>query len=392
MHFHLIDLLLLVWLALAFSRGRQIGLVQQLASAIGFGIGLWIGAVLQPHVVSMVNGVLSRVVLTLGLTFGLAIVFMTVFEGIGVHIKKSLQMHVIDKFDDLIGGFVGSITSLLALWLLAGVILSLPTVGIQDTLRESAILGYMNRRLPSVPSLISDLGHIIDPNGFPDVFAGVGPPPSGTVLQPDTSQYAAVIEAAHESVVRFAGRGCGGIVEGSGFVIAKNLVATNAHVVAGIKNIMVQDESGNHSGEAIWFDPDLDFAIIRVDDLDAPPLELNTDEQPRATPAIVLGYPGGGGYTATSAAVLSKMSAYGYDIYGRSPSLRDIYELQSDVQPGNSGGPLIGTDGKVIGIVFAKAVEYPNIGYALTLDKIVSELRSAQTENTVRSTSQCSEQ
>lgn len=389
--FHLVDFLIIAWLVVSFGRGKQIGLVQQVASIGGFLGGLWLGAMLQPHLVTNVNSTLSRVILTLGMTLGLALIGRAVFEEIGQNIKSSEHFKFLDKSDDILGGIAGVFSSLLVVWLVASIILSLPTVGIQDSIRQSAILGYMNRRLPSAPSVLSDIGHLIDPNGFPDVFAGIGPPPSGTVIQPDTAQYSAVVEAVHPSVVRFAGRGCGGIVEGSGFIIAPDLVATNAHVVAGIKDIRVQDQAGNHDGEAIWFNPDLDFAVIRVRGLSGTPLQLESNEQPRATPAIVLGYPGGGRYTASSAAILSTLTAEGYDIYGRNPSTRQIYEIQSNVQPGNSGGPLISTDGKVIGIVFAKAVEYPNIGYALTLDQIQSELKTAQTENRVRSTSQCSE-
>ncbi|MGH2718859.1 MAG: trypsin-like peptidase domain-containing protein, partial [Actinomycetota bacterium] len=93
---------------------------------------------------------------------------------------------------------------------------------------------------------------------------------------------------------------------------------------------------------------------------------LDTAAAPRGTSGAVLGYPGGGPFTAVPAALLGGLQAVDHDIYGRNITTRDIYTVQADVQPGNSGGPFISSTGQVIGIVFSASTAYANVGYALT--------------------------
>ena len=101
----------------------------------------------------------------------------------------------------------------------------------------------------------------------------------------------------------------------------------------------------------------------------------------RGTSGAVLGYPGGGPFDAEPAAVLARYVAVGRDIYGQGITHRDIYEVQSRVRPGNSGGPLVRTDGTVVGVVFSKSIRNDDIGYALTSASVrprVDEARARQ--------------
>jgi S1-C subfamily serine protease len=63
------------------------------------------------------------------------------------------------------------------------------------------------------------------------------------------------------------------------------------------------------------------------------------------------------------------VDARGSDIYGRPGTSREVYSLFAQVRPGNSGGPLLSTDGRVVGVVFAKSLDDPSTGYALTMDE-----------------------
>jgi S1-C subfamily serine protease len=105
----------------------------------------------------------------------------------------------------------------------------------------------------------------------------------------------------------------------------------------------------------------------------------------------VLGYPGGGNFTVGPAAVLKQLKAIGRDIYGNGRTLRDIYEVQAEIIPGNSGGPLVGKDGSVIGMVFAESTTYNHVGYALTTDRIATELDQAVLRDRTTSTGACTE-
>ena len=156
------------------------------------------------------------------------------------------------------------ITVSLGVWLSATIALSLPAPGIQSAIKSSAIVGLLNRILPPATTIVADLSHLVDPNGFPQVFNGLEPSPNKKVTLPNLGELQPAVQKDLASVVKVEGQGCGGIVEGSGFVVANGMIATDAHVVAGIRTPYVLDSNGTHRATAIWFDPNLDLAILQV--------------------------------------------------------------------------------------------------------------------------------
>jgi S1-C subfamily serine protease len=151
--------------------------------------------------------------------------------------------------------------------------------------------------------------------------------------------------------------------------------------VAGIAHPYVQDGNGTHSATVIWFDPNLDFAVLRVSNLSGGPLTVNSGIVKNGTPGAVLGYPGGGPFSADPAAVSDEFDATGRNIYGTGYTDRDVYEIQANIIPGNSGGPLVNSIGDVIGIVFAESTSYNHVGYALTTNQALHELSEAEASN-----------
>jgi S1-C subfamily serine protease len=139
----------------------------------------------------------------------------------------------------------------------------------------------------------------------------------------------------------------------------------------------------------IWFDPNLDFAVLRVPHLAGSSLDISSAHVASGTPAAVLGYPGGGPFSAGTAAVLDEFTASGRNIYGTGNTNRDVFEVQATIIPGNSGGPLVAKNGSVIGIVFAESTEYQHVGYALTTPQVITELKQATLNNQTVSTGRC---
>lgn len=385
----ILDVLIVLFVISAVFRGREIGFVQQLLSTVGFFGGLLLGAWLQPHTVALAHGEINRTIVTLITTLGLAFLFLTIGEYFGALLKRRLKMGRADRVDNGLGAIVSVLTVLIAVWLSAAVMKSLPFPGLQEEVRSSRIASTLNRNLPYAPNIIAGIGHLIDPNGFPQVFSGGEPTPPERINLPSSSALRAAVTKDRASVVKIIGQGCGGIVDGSGFVVGDDMVVTNAHVVAGIKRQYVQDSGGTHSATTIWFDPTLDLAILRVSNLAGDTLLVNQNLVPRNTAAAVLGYPGGGGFTANPASVLNQFTAAGRDIYGRGHSERSVYEIAGDVEQGNSGGPLVTADGTVIGVIFAKSTTYDNVGYALTMDQIVPAIRQASAQGGSVSTGSC---
>jgi S1-C subfamily serine protease len=161
-------------------------------------------------------------------------------------------------------------------------------------------------------------------------------------------------------------------------VAAPGLVVTNAHVVAGIAAPLVQIGRTVKATEVVLFDPSFDLAVLRVSGLSAPPLQLDPAPVGRGTQAAVLGFPGGGPFTVDAAGVMAAFEAQGRDIYGHGLTVRNVYELNALVRPGNSGGPLVLPDGRVIGVVFSRSTVDPSIGYALTSPDVLPRVLRAE--------------
>jgi S1-C subfamily serine protease len=86
---------------------------------------------------------------------------------------------------------------------------------------------------------------------------------------------------------------------------------------------------------------------------------------------------------------MAAFEAEGRDIYGQGLTLRSVYELQAVVRPGNSGGPLVLPDGRVIGVVFSRSTTNDDIGYALTSPGVLSRVLQAESVRTPVGTGAC---
>lgn len=357
----------------------DVGFVRQFFSTFGFFGGLLLGAWLQKTLLGgLVQTPASRTFLVLITTLGLALVLMTVGEYIGLRLKLNMRKsRLTNQADRFAGSALAGVTLLLAFWLAAALFRNVPYDSWQRQLNGSRIIASLNNTLPSAPDLIASLGNFIDPNSFPRVFTGLEPKLETDAPLPELGDLHGGVEHARRSTVKIQGEGCGGIVVGSGFVAGEGLVVTNAHVVAGVEQPFVVDFNGSHRAVAVWFDPQLDLAILRANNLAGPPLALAPDITPDGTSGAVLGYPAGGGFTVDPAVVLDTFVAIGRDIYGQGRTERRIYSLKTDIEQGNSGGPFIGADGSVLGVIFAESTTYDGVGYALTNDQIAGPLAAA---------------
>jgi S1-C subfamily serine protease len=206
-----------------------------------------------------------------------------------------------------------------------------------------------------------------------------GLPGLGVLLGPGTADPAPPValddpdlERAAASVARVSGNAyaCGRGSSGTGFVIAEDRVVTNAHVVAGVDTPIVELPGVTaREGRVVYFDPVDDLAVIAVDDLGAAVLPFSPTLA-AGDAAVVQGYPYGGPFTMVSAGVQSVGTATVPDVYDRSWNPREIYALQATVRPGNSGGPLLTADGAVAGVVFARAENDEDLGYAMTMAEL----------------------
>jgi S1-C subfamily serine protease len=284
---------------------------------------------------------------------------------------------------------VALVATLLAAWLVANTLVNSSSLALNSAISQSRILRAVDNVLPAPPSVFSRVQSFLSAEGFPPVFAQLAPASAGPVSLPGNAELQAAVNRAGPSTVKIVGVGCGQIQEGSGFVVAPGEVVTNAHVVAGIARPQVEDAAGFHPTTVVYFNPSFDLAVLRVGGLTESPLSLDPNGVGRGTQAAVLGYPGGGPFTADAAGVMAQFEAEGRDIYGQGLTVRNVYEIQAVVRPGNSGGPLVEPDGQVIGVVFSRSTTDATIGYALASPGVLSRVQSVGSSDRATGTGAC---
>jgi S1-C subfamily serine protease len=387
-----LDVFIVLFLGTALVRGVEVGFIRQFCSTAGFFGGLFLGAFIEGKLVGLAHSANAKAVLALLVIGGIAAILWGIGEYVGLRLKFSIgDGNLGDKLDRVFGSALAGVTLLAAIWLGTAVFRNVPDSLWQQQIRSSRIVGFLNGRLPSAPNVLTSIGHFIDPNSFPQVFTGIEPSVETDAPLPDMGKLNKAVTATRASVVKVEGKGCGGIIEGSGFVVGSREVVTNAHVVAGVTQPFIADQNGVHKATVISFDPDLDVAVLRTSDLAGKALAIETATAASGTAAAVVGYPGGGGFTATPAAILESFTALGRNIYNQGQTRRDIYSIKSDIEQGNSGGPVITEDGSVIGLVFAKSTTYGNVGYALTMQPVASEINNVRGSTTAISTGSCAD-
>jgi S1-C subfamily serine protease len=274
------------------------------------------------------------------------------------------------------GPVVGVLVTTVALafvWLLGAAALHGPvTEELRRDAHDSLILRNLDRVLPPSDSVLEALRRIDPAPSVPGRPTPVAPPDAGVASDPD-------VVRAGDSVVRVLGTACGLGVEGSGWVVAPDLVVTNAHVLAGVGDASVTTRDGaSLEATPVRFDTRNDLALLRVR-AELPALAI-APRAVRGTAGAVLGYPENGPYAVFPARFGGTREAISEDAYGRGPVRRTISSLRGAVRSGNSGGPIVDTGGRVLGTVFAATASGPGGGFAVPNAVVRRALRAAGEE------------
>jgi S1-C subfamily serine protease len=385
-----VDIVVLVLVALSAVSGLRRGAALQLFSYGGFWGGLLVGALLTPIVVSHIHSRTSKALVALVLVLGMAFLLGTLGSVIGIHSGAALRRIKLGPLDAGLGVAVAVIATLLVVWIAGGLIGNSRFTGLASAVQSSRIVRALDNVLPPTPSVFAKIETFLGQEDFPGPFIGLPPAIGQFVPLPPTSAVNRAVDNAGPSTVKIEGEACGLTQEGSGFVVAHDLVVTNAHVVAGVGSPDVIDSKGvTHAAVTVYFNPQLDMALLRVAGLDEPVLSLDPSQVTRGQVGAVLGYPGGGPFTYGPAGVMASFNATGLDIYGNVEATRLIYEIDAVVRPGNSGGPLVEPDGVVFGIVFARSTVNNSVGYALASPAVLQRVRANEGNTGQVSTQGC---
>lgn len=374
---NLLDLAIIVAVLSTAAWGAVRGVAVQVCVLAGLWIGLLVGAAMAAKLAGLSTNASTRLMITMGTLAIIGSACTAAGRAIGGAIAKGAERAHLGPLDAVLGALVTMVATLALLWMGLTSVASARMGGLTEAIQGSAVLGVLDDRLPPAPSLTARLGRLIDPLGFPSVFAGLEPGPAPAVDPPTDASVAAAQSAGSAATVKIESKGCGGLVDGSGVVLGPELVVTNAHVVAGIRQPTVVDGNRRRPATTLVFDPKVDIAVLRVPGLERLPTTLAPGDPKRGAQGAALGFPGGGDFTVSPAAVRAVFSAVGRDIYGEGLVTRTVVEIQAQVRPGNSGGPLVMADGTVGGLVFARSVSTEGVGYALGVAEVRERLQQA---------------
>jgi uncharacterized membrane protein required for colicin V production len=334
------DLLAVLLVIVALLLGFRSGALPQLGGLLGAIGGAALVIVALPLLADPLGELepeIRPLIVLIGLLAAVAL-GESLGSSLGSALARRLGNGVLGAVDRVGGGFVGVAQALLVIWLAGGLLAIGPVPRLTEAAQTSTAVRTLNSVLPPPETIAGDLAALLDASGLPDVFVGLEPLPRPPVERPSDARTRAIGALAEASTFRIAVGACGQQVSGSGVAVALGYIVTNAHVVAGAdqRGIRVANSEGDLADAVVvLFDPRLDLAVLYAEDV--------------RVPAAVTG-----AYVGT-----------GLDIYDEARVQRDLIELQSAIERGDSGGPFVLADGTIGGIVFAEARTDPDIGYAL---------------------------
>ncbi|MEU1754727.1 MarP family serine protease [Micromonospora matsumotoense] len=368
-----VDLVLLLLILVFAISGYRQGFVIGALSFSGFFLGALIGLQLGPLLARQFIDSGTRVLVSLVAVFGLAVLGQALAGWLGSHLRRTITNDTAKRADDVGGAFVSILAVMLVAWLVAVPLGSSSLPWLAASVKNSALLTVVDRVLPDqAQELSTALRDTVDTNGFPDVFNGLGRTSARQVAPPDPALAGSqVVANSQRAVVKVLGSApsCSRRIEGSGFVYADDRVMTNAHVVAGTRSVAVELRGERYDGEVVVYDPDRDLAVLYVPGLPGPSLRFAAGQAGSGADAIVLGFPLDGPYDARPARIRDVDRIQGPDIYNATKVNREIYTIRALVRSGNSGGPLVSSNGLVLGVIFAAAADDPNTGFAVTAEE-----------------------
>lgn len=374
-----VDLVIVISLLLFTLQGVRLGFLAQAFSLAGFFGTLFLAGWIFPQLLDIDNQPLrtslnATLVLLAAVTAGLVCLSV----GHNIHwsfkIGKLQDKQKLRIIESSLGGLTAFVGTLIAVWLVGIGISRLPFEGLSNSVSDAKIVQQLTEHMPPMPAVFAQIDKQIDPNAPPFVTAQPEPQASFEYSEADVKTATA---KGNRSLVRITSFGCGGLISGSGFVAGPNLVATNAHVIAGVKRPIIKYGDHSYAGVPVFFNPSLDIAVLRTENLDAPALPFANTTVPDDTTVAVLGFPGGN-YRAAPGIIRQTLNIAAPNIYSFGSFTREAYAIQAKVDQGSSGGPVVLPNGHAAGMIFSESTDTPDYGYAITAAQVAAAVEQAK--------------
>ncbi|HEY6689795.1 MAG TPA: MarP family serine protease [Rubrobacter sp.] len=379
---NVLDVFIALFVVVVILRGARTGFLAGVFSLVGVVVGISAGSRIASSLMPEDGTPIYGAGITLGSILAFAVLGEVVARTIGGSIRNRLSSPTSETLDGFGGAVLGFALSLMLVWAVGVFALqSPPLAGLHPAVRDSRILQSLDERIPSdlLTRAVADLEPLPQIRG-PE--PAVSTPEESIVGDPD-------VRAASARTLRVRGIACGYGVEGSGWVAGRNLVVTNAHVVAGETATHVQvGETGRRlPAKVVVFDEKNDIAVLRVNGLGLTPLHLAAPRP--GEDAAVIGFPENGPLDIEPARTGTTQRVISSDAYDSGPVERVVTSFRVYVRPGNSGGPAVNEYGRVVSTIFASRTGSDNSGYGIPSRIVHRHLRMAAYRTTPVSTEGC---
>ena len=370
-----LDILIVVAVLLALWAGWRQGAISAVLSFVGIVAGVVLGTVLAQFAIRLTDQAALRFLLAIGVLIMMVGIGQLIGASIGARLRDRMRTRKKQRVDSFIGAGFQAVAAVFVIWLISLPLASNVGGAPGRALRESHILSVLNGAAPTqLASLPNGVAAVLNESGLPPLVspwqdsgrAVEVAAPAQDVNDP------ALVERLRPSVIHVLGDAevCSRRLMGSGFVAADDYVITNAHVVAGTEKVHLDTVLGLRQAEVVYYNPNVDIAVLHSDNLCISPLDWAPTPADTGDDTMVMGFPHSGPFAARMARVRERITIAGPDIYSKGRVERDAYTVRGSIRQGNSGGPLVNTDGQVLGVVFGASVEDSETGYALTADEV----------------------
>ncbi|MFC0583034.1 MarP family serine protease [Micrococcoides hystricis] len=386
-----VDLLLIVVMISFFVSGARRGFWVTLGTLVGFVAGATLSFLSIPLVSQWVGNPYWRLAVVLIVAILLIFMGQAVGAALGKVIRLRLNVPGLRKLDRFMGGLINSVVAVVAYAVIAYSLSSLGVPWLTTAISQSKVVSAITAVAPTpTKEWLANLRSTVQGSDIPELVEPLFPTTEPTA-DPTDVPIEDALATARRSVVRITGTAfeCGQNQFGSGVAISPTHVLTNAHVVSGVNEPVIETNTGVvETATVVFFDASKDMAVLYVPGAEFAPIEPG-GALPRDAEAVLMGYPAGGPFRANSATIQGSGKTNVPNIYGGEAKSLEIYQFTGQIKHGNSGGPLISQQGKMAALVFAKAQGTDRTGYALTMKEVTPVIDEAKELTEPVSAGQC---
>ena len=389
-----VDIAIVLVALIAATSGWRQGAVASALAFVGVILGAVAGILLAPHLLVHVTEGKLRILAGISLIVVLVIIGEVAGMVLGRAARSGMHSPTARSVDSVIGAGLQAVAVVVAAWLLAIPLTSSSQPNIAAAVRGSDVLASVDEVAPQwLRRIPTEFSALLDTSGLPDV---IGPFRAHAHHRGRSTRR----ERSRQSVGGAVASECSPHQRRStelpararGIRIHRRPRTRHDQRPRGCRN------REHHRGTPWrahcprrWFSstPPWTSRFWRFPDWTRPVLPFAPEQARTGDNALVLGYPGGGPYTASAARVREVLNLNGPDIYKAGTTQREVYTVRGSIRQGNSGGPMVDDQGRVLGVVFGAAVDDSDTGFVLTAQEVSRQLNAAASASTPVPTGAC---